>query len=1272
MATNGIRQETVNTFKDGMIMDYNPLIVPNTAYTHALNATYITMNGNEHIIQNDMGNGRVETAYLPEGYIPLGTTEFGGIIYIVSYNPLTDRCQIGSFPSPERNVTSDELGESEKTLNTSVFYESYGAQNAYEDIITACTYKLTLTDSALNPGDKFVVYETTGRLSDCNYISAKTQDLDLSDADLYPKYLKLSIVAIQDNGTVTSLNDALTWYEYDSNNYGYYIYPDASDVESDGTLVLDEYRNLVSSNYSVFTCKVSGKLAILAELETIDTFSVSWDAIKQSVSDDSSNSESKWVFYFYTNWSYENDNFNSKDKINLYGIKVEEYSCDDDCNAYDTATGDARYIIIDNYPKKANGVTYIYKNNDSNESTDDDTNDALTNLRTKFYAPDYISSLDALTDDDGNTVENIYYDNSNNTTRANDGNDNQFLIQTGYVLQQEAENGKYGYVQLVVSPMMPFGTLDYLKQSFTINVDKLGSGDIDLKGYKYYWEEENIALNWSLECYPERNKSVKSVTFNFYEYNENVKAWIENENNTQYIDDYALWYDVNEDTYALLENANDEAEEITDNVTMTPYSGDPDATFVKDNLSSYSGNFSYPISQSTIGLNNGSLYLVEIIVNYNDEKYIYYYRFMYTSNIFNNQYYKVDDYKDLVLNDYLTDDNVISITGTNVQQKLTQDAEYMELSDPNNYIESGTNQSITDNNSNVSITDNDSSHTWSYEATDQPQYFYEEKTPDVESLYQIRYTASWVYFDTLAENNIFDVTIKAIGKTVSSSDDGSYTSESFNSDDITTEVDVSDAQYTEVKRETTSSTDNEAKLYYHYGTSEITLDTDGGSLLFNFALDNFMYIDYTYSTILEVPYQLSHLDVGYYYYQIQARYNASHLFFYRGTAEEKDGDEDTDDVMDDVQSFISRSNFYSGLKEALEDYDVVVIALRAKTTKDKDCLVYATTTYNSKEWQSYCRFPEKEWIDQFVVMYAIKLNGDETPQLFMFSDNHNLGSNSTNTEYVTTNGWYDKGSYAKSYSGSGHTTSYDSAGDPYLCPLLLEWEDDDTRDSWGSQKNNENPFRHYYKLTDYNSDFTVYMYDIISYFDSYTWYINYSIDYQAAISLSINNTEISASDSDLSTMPNNLSYYWLYDSKEHDSSFTMTVTESESMEDLITDMIKQNTNYLYIPGEDDEDEGIVLAKDEEELSNKKIYNINGDIVTYLKRFTGSADKDKELIVDYPQDITDSYDVYLQYSDGLTFKSYSDKKYMAELRVGAHDKDSEKAGIDSVYVPRIIG
>mgnify|MGYP001461199444 FL=1 len=56
-----------------------------------------------------MGNGRVETAFLPEGYVPLGTAELGGIIYVVSYNPLIDKCQIGSFPSPERNITSSEI-----------------------------------------------------------------------------------------------------------------------------------------------------------------------------------------------------------------------------------------------------------------------------------------------------------------------------------------------------------------------------------------------------------------------------------------------------------------------------------------------------------------------------------------------------------------------------------------------------------------------------------------------------------------------------------------------------------------------------------------------------------------------------------------------------------------------------------------------------------------------------------------------------------------------------------------------------------------------------------------------------------------------------------------------------------------------------------------------------------------------------------------------------------------------------------------------------------
>jgi hypothetical protein len=68
-----------------------------------------------------MGNGRVETAYLPEGYVPVGSCEFGDIIYVVSYNPLIDKAQIGCFPSPERNLSSDELGQEPVTINSDKF-----------------------------------------------------------------------------------------------------------------------------------------------------------------------------------------------------------------------------------------------------------------------------------------------------------------------------------------------------------------------------------------------------------------------------------------------------------------------------------------------------------------------------------------------------------------------------------------------------------------------------------------------------------------------------------------------------------------------------------------------------------------------------------------------------------------------------------------------------------------------------------------------------------------------------------------------------------------------------------------------------------------------------------------------------------------------------------------------------------------------------------------------------------------------------------------------
>ena len=52
-----------NTFGEGLLMDLAPDNTQATCLSNALNATLVTMNGNELSLQNDMGNGRVETAY---------------------------------------------------------------------------------------------------------------------------------------------------------------------------------------------------------------------------------------------------------------------------------------------------------------------------------------------------------------------------------------------------------------------------------------------------------------------------------------------------------------------------------------------------------------------------------------------------------------------------------------------------------------------------------------------------------------------------------------------------------------------------------------------------------------------------------------------------------------------------------------------------------------------------------------------------------------------------------------------------------------------------------------------------------------------------------------------------------------------------------------------------------------------------------------------------------------------------------------------------------
>lgn len=226
-----MRKEAVNTFTEGLIKDLHPLNTPANVLTDALNATLVTYDGNEFILQNDVGNGRVETARLPSGYIPVGVTEYGGIIYVASYNPLTGKSQLGSFPSPERQISTEELG---RNFATSA---NINTNNAYVRLDIYDESKQNLYK--LNPGDKFII--ASSGIS--KYFSGS-----------YDGILKIHIGIVDKENNITYIEDDL------ENPY----IVDTTDIET-------------NTNWQVFTSKTSGYLTIIIELLTIDTFNVTRD-----------------------------------------------------------------------------------------------------------------------------------------------------------------------------------------------------------------------------------------------------------------------------------------------------------------------------------------------------------------------------------------------------------------------------------------------------------------------------------------------------------------------------------------------------------------------------------------------------------------------------------------------------------------------------------------------------------------------------------------------------------------------------------------------------------------------------------------------------------------------------------------------------------------------------------------------------------------------------------------------------------------------------------
>lgn len=144
-----------NTFLKGLSTDLHPLATDNQTYTDALNATEITYNGNEQMMQNDMGNTKIQDSKtgnimgLRQGFIPVGLKEHGGIMYIASVKKGKDGNEIGelgTIPSPVMR------------FNDPITYIVNRNQNAQLDAFPDYPSELIkLTTSKVHVGERFVV-----------------------------------------------------------------------------------------------------------------------------------------------------------------------------------------------------------------------------------------------------------------------------------------------------------------------------------------------------------------------------------------------------------------------------------------------------------------------------------------------------------------------------------------------------------------------------------------------------------------------------------------------------------------------------------------------------------------------------------------------------------------------------------------------------------------------------------------------------------------------------------------------------------------------------------------------------------------------------------------------------------------------------------------------------------------------------------------------------------------------------------------------------------
>lgn len=701
-----------NTFGDGLVMDFAPDNTQATCLTHALNATLLTMNGNELSLQNDMGNGRVETAYLPEGYIPVGTCEFGDIIYIVSYNPITNKSQIGCFPSPERNISSKELSGIETQFDLDEFTKSntFGFRETISNSIKKVIY-----DNSLNPGDKFIVHsgDVANNMSIISDYGNKSHIVGA-----FPKQFKINVVAIEDSGKINYLNNDLKWYD------NFYINQESTNNSNKPDI--DSYRNILSSGYSIFQSKVSGKLAILIELERIQTFNSTYEVLKnknitKTIESTTVNCQ-QYDIYINFNWKTNNLDVNPKNIV-IYDFKWVSNSGNDGKAGqyYVTGDKDAKKAELPKLPEiKTETGTKTQQYIKLEITGQADTNDYDKFLKSNYQEQsDQYKGHTKITQSVQNgiseegkyyldlhhIVDGKYYNNKGQklteSVSVTDCIVNNYfkssITKKGFTIDipdTDSKGNKIDKRNLILSfkvaPMMEYGVLSDLVQTHYIDFSKIGSGEINLEGYKYYIGENLCTLQIDSSIYPEDNKGVAEIEVQFYD-NQGLCA-------KYFINNLASYSGIITEYIPLNGNSSNYKLSKQDGKKLIPHAGQMftdsnipenvdttlsyvylnteanelkpvEVTYDKNRIIFYKVddpnkqevtiNSTSPIFYNDAGtLYSNMLYAVKIIYKYTSKNVLgeyntegiewnnFEWRWLWTNTMFNQYYYNVKDFKD--------------------------------------------------------------------------------------------------------------------------------------------------------------------------------------------------------------------------------------------------------------------------------------------------------------------------------------------------------------------------------------------------------------------------------------------------------------------------------------------------------------------------------------------------------------------------------------------------------------------------------------------------